>query len=157
MLIIDDGASRFNYRVAGIAIHEGHVLVHRADFENFWTLPGGRCEMGEASDETLRREMKEEIGADVQVGGLRYCIENFFRYDNRVFHELGLYYQLIFPEDSGLTDTGKEFYGEEPGVQLIYRWHPLERLSELEFKPGLLKSELPTMREETRHLVCNEL
>lgn len=32
----------FNYRVAGIWIKNGYVLLHRFVNDDFWTLPGGR-------------------------------------------------------------------------------------------------------------------
>ena len=44
MLCFDEGNHRFNYRVAGVAIVDGNVLVHRGENEPFWSLPGGRGE-----------------------------------------------------------------------------------------------------------------
>ena len=35
----------FNYRVAGIWIENGHVLLHRDVNESQWSLPGGRVEI----------------------------------------------------------------------------------------------------------------
>ena len=52
----------FNYRVAGIALSEGRLLLHTSDRDDFWSLPGGRCEFGETSAEALVREMREELG-----------------------------------------------------------------------------------------------
>ena len=49
----------FNYRAAAVIVHEGRVLLHRADYEDFWSMPGGRVEMLEESREALRREMLE--------------------------------------------------------------------------------------------------
>ena len=43
-------------------IDYGRILLHRADYEDFWSLPGGRVEMLEDSREALRREMLEELG-----------------------------------------------------------------------------------------------
>ena len=44
------------------------LLVKRADDEEnwpgHWSLPGGKCEEGEAEDETARRECREELGGD---------------------------------------------------------------------------------------------
>ncbi len=73
----------FQMRVAGIAFRNGHVLVHRATHEKFWTFPSGRAEIGERSEETLAREMVEELGAEVSVGRLLWVVENFFHYEGK--------------------------------------------------------------------------
>jgi 8-oxo-dGTP pyrophosphatase MutT (NUDIX family) len=51
----------FALRVAGVAIHDGHVLLHRAECDDFWALPGGRAELLEPAAESLIREMQEEV------------------------------------------------------------------------------------------------
>ncbi len=78
MITIEEEGVKFQYRVAGVTMHYGRVLLHRADDEPFWTLPGGRAEMLETAEQTLKREMREELNADVQVGKLLWVIENFF-------------------------------------------------------------------------------
>ena len=70
MLVFDTGQGLFNYRVAGICAHDGHVLLHRAESEDFWNLPGGRPERGEAPAAALARAMQKEIGLSVEVGRL---------------------------------------------------------------------------------------
>src|SRR6218665_1129428 len=90
--------ARFNYRVAGLGFREGHVLVHRAVHEPFWTFPGGRAEVGETSEETLKREMVEELGVIADIGPLLWVAENFFHYEGKDWHELGFYYRMELPE-----------------------------------------------------------
>ena len=51
---------QFGLRVAGVAIHEGHVLLHRAECDDFWALPGGRAELLEPAVESLKRETNDE-------------------------------------------------------------------------------------------------
>ncbi len=36
-------------------------------FNGYWALPGGRSEPGEAVEETIVREVKEETGLDISV------------------------------------------------------------------------------------------
>ena len=48
------------------------LLVQRAHDpgRGLWSLPGGRVEPGESDAQALRREVAEEVGLDVRVGGL---------------------------------------------------------------------------------------
>ena len=55
MIVIDKAQRRFNYRIAGLAFRDGALLVHQAEGDDFWTLPGGRAEIGEPAEQTLRR------------------------------------------------------------------------------------------------------
>ncbi len=76
---IVDGV-RFNFRAAAVIVDDGYVLLHRAAHEDFWSLPGGRVEAGEASAATVARELTEELGpaVDARVGRLLWVVENFF-------------------------------------------------------------------------------
>ena len=86
--------------MVGVAIHDGSVLLHRADHESFWTLPGGRVEHGETAEQTVKREMQEELETDVDVVRLLWLVENFFEYDGRRYHEIALYFLIRFPDNS---------------------------------------------------------
>lgn len=64
MITFDRGNLRFSYRVAGVAIRDGKVLVQESLDGGFYFLPGGRAELQESAGETLRREMQEELHID---------------------------------------------------------------------------------------------
>jgi 8-oxo-dGTP diphosphatase len=58
--------------VAGLIVRDGLVLItqRRADqaLPLQWEFPGGKVEPGEAPTAALVRELREEIGATVEVG-----------------------------------------------------------------------------------------
>ncbi|HSW66550.1 MAG TPA: NUDIX domain-containing protein [Bacillota bacterium] len=59
---------RFNIGVKGLVVRDGRVLILRVRGEDFWELPGGRIDEGEQIEDTLRREIAEELGKnDVQI------------------------------------------------------------------------------------------
>ena len=68
----------FSYRVAGIAVHDGKILLQKPTNEDFYAFPGGHVEFGETNEETLISEFREEIGADISVGELEWVAEAFF-------------------------------------------------------------------------------
>src|SRR5688500_18801281 len=75
MTVFATDSTQLNYRVAGVCVHEGHVLLHREEQDDFWVLPGGRPLLFEASPDTLVREMEEEIAARVEVLRLLCIVE----------------------------------------------------------------------------------
>jgi ADP-ribose pyrophosphatase YjhB (NUDIX family) len=77
----------------------GHLLIHRAAHEPFWTIPGGTAELGEDSRTNLGcgRSRKSSTLRST-VGRLVFLVENFFDLENRAWHELGWYYLMGLPE-----------------------------------------------------------
>lgn len=65
-------------RVTGIVIENGKLLLLNQDTDGSrsWSLPGGRAEDGESLAEALVREMREETGADVEIGRLLYLCDH---------------------------------------------------------------------------------
>jgi 8-oxo-dGTP diphosphatase len=62
--------TRFTVTAAGIICNEqGQVLLlkHRFRSGSGWGIPGGFLEPGEDADEALRREMREEIGLELEA------------------------------------------------------------------------------------------
>ena len=104
MLCFEEGNHRFNYRVAGVAIVDGSVLIHRGENEPFWSLPGGRGEFFEFSRDTLAREIREELETDVVIGRLLWIAENFYDNVAHRYHELAWYYEITLPDRLGPFD-----------------------------------------------------
>lgn len=154
MIRFDEGGRRFNYRVVGVAIHDGMVLLHRAGSEPFWTLPGGRAELGEAAEQTIRREIQEELSTDVEVIRLLWLVENFFDYDNLSYHELALYFLVRFPIDSAPL-TQNAFEATDGATRLQFKWFPIheQTLFSLPLLPSFLASGLTQVPASVTHIV----
>ncbi len=54
---------------------DDRFLVIREEGRPFWNFPGGKVEPGESPIEAARRELKEEIGLDVDVADLQWLNE----------------------------------------------------------------------------------
>jgi 8-oxo-dGTP pyrophosphatase MutT (NUDIX family) len=147
----------FQMRIAGLAFREGHVLVHRAVHEEFWTFPGGRAEVGETSAETLKREMMEELGVDVTVDRLLWTVENFFHYEGRDWHELGLYYLMEVPAHFPFHPT-EIVHRVHDTHDLEFKWAraTTAALRQLDIPPYFIAEEIETLPATPRHLVWRD-
>ncbi|WP_144696680.1 NUDIX hydrolase [Fictibacillus phosphorivorans] len=130
----------FNYRVAGVLIREGRVLLHRAKAETNWSLPGGRVKLGEDAQTSLKREMKEELDLNVKVNGFLWTVENFFTYAEKEIHEVGLYFKITAKNPLPFHN-GEEFTVLEAD-RLVFKWVPLENLNEYVLYPQVVKEKL---------------
>ena len=128
-----------------ILVFEGYDPVKG---ETFYRPLGGGIEFGEKSEDAVRRELKEEINAD--VGEIRYLgtLENIFIFNGNSYHEIVLIYDGTLIE-SGLYAqaliTGKEANGDD----IRAMWKSLE-----EFESGASSlyphGLLNLLRTETR-------
>jgi ADP-ribose pyrophosphatase YjhB (NUDIX family) len=157
MVAFDKEKARFNYRVAGVAIQNGRILLDRNSRNSYWVLPGGHPEMMESMTDALRREVREEIGVDVEVVRLLWIMENFF-HKNKDIHELSFYFQIQLPPASPLLASDGPFYGKEHDYTLTFQWYPIDEVSllALPLYPSNLAAELTQIPEVTHHLVFHD-
>ncbi len=153
LIRFEEGGRCFQCRVVGIALDEGRVLLHHADFEDFWTFPGGRAELGEVLADGLRREMEEELETVVVVERLLWVVENFFTYDNKAYHELGFYFLMMLPADSPLRAIRAPFERQDGATRLIFEWHDRATLEGLRLFPAFLRRALQTLPDSPQHVV----
>ena len=82
----------------GLAIKNNKVLVSegydKVKDQTFYRCLGGGIEFLEKSDEALKREFKEEIGADIAVKDLLGLEENIFTFNGQKGHELIFVYNV---------------------------------------------------------------
>lgn len=154
MLSFQEGDKCFNYRVAGVAVREDSVLLQQAEGDYCWVFPGGRPEFGEPAEQTLKREMREEIGVEVEVVRLLWLVENFFTYADRRYHEITLYFLMRLPETCVYSVEPGPFAVEDEGTKLTFRWVPRrpEVLSGLPLLPSFLQTSLRELPATVRHV-----
>lgn len=157
MIRIDRKPQLFSFRVAGLIFHDGYVLAQRGAKDDYWALPGGRAEIGEDSQETIVREMREELHRDARVERLLWTVENFFSYEGYTAHELGFYYLL------SLADAFP-FHEEDivhrvvDGVEVEFRWLKATptALMAHRLKPQFIADRIERLPATGEHLIVKE-
>lgn len=148
----------FNFRVAGVALSRGRLLVHRAERETSWSLPGGRIQPLEFSADAIVREMREEVAAVVKVVRTLWVMENMFGYaEGKEVHEVCFYYLIELAGDDPLHDNTGDFDGDEAGERLVFHWLPLAELAGAPFNPEMLKPLLLDLPDSPQILTANDL
>ncbi len=124
----------FSYRVAGICIKNGCILLQKPINDTAYAVPGGHVSLGETNEVTLKREFYEEVGAEISVGALRWVGELFFPWGERRCHQICLYYEVDIPDNN--TPTSGSFWSRESMVHDIeFHWIPLAKLDQIEVYP----------------------
>ena len=148
----------FSYRVAGICVQNGKVLLQKPTNDNAYAFPGGHVEFGETNKETLEREFKEEIGADIRVGDLKWVAEVFFPWGNKSCHQICLYYmvEILNPEipKDGMFLAKEHLEGRD--FDLEYHWVSMETAEKLEIYPTQTPQLLKKLHEGVQHFVFQE-
>lgn len=158
MIRIDRKPQLFSLRVAGLILREGHALVQRGLADDYWALPGGRAEIGETSEQTIVREMREELEQEVAVARLLWTVENFFSYEGYRAHELCFYYLLDLPATFPFA-TDDVVRTITDGIATVeFRWIPATRAAFEAFSvyPLLLRHRIECLPERHEHLIADE-
>mgnify|MGYP001573209316 CR=1 FL=1 len=77
-----------NVRISGIVFNKGKIALvkHKNSYNGtYYLLPGGGLERDETIEECVAREVKEEIGLDVEVKNLAYY-EDVVSKDDHTLH-----------------------------------------------------------------------
>lgn len=138
---IDDW--RLNCRAAGIIIHNNKVLLHHNTQDTYYALLGGRVKFGENSADAVRREIREELGKEIEITGYISTIENFFEIKGKKYHEIMFVHKVEFvnDDDKKIEYTLENIEGNtEKDIQ--YEWISLDDLGSTCIKPVMIKQIL---------------
>ena len=96
--------------VAIIKNAKGEILVECRKHEpakGTLDLPGGFTQIGETSEEGVRREVMEETGLKVVAFKYLFSLPNVYRYSNMDIHTLDMFY-LCDVEDDNVVAAGDD-------------------------------------------------
>ena len=119
---------RIEVVAAVIRDDEGRIFATQrgyGEWKDWWEFPGGKIEPGESREQALRREMREELAADIEVGELLRTID----YDYPQFHLTMHCFRCRLKEQSPMTNEQSSY-----------------TLLEHEAARWLMPSELPSVR-----------
>jgi 8-oxo-dGTP diphosphatase len=128
-----------------IILEDGQLLVVQkldGDGAYYYILPGGGQVPGETLAEALRRECREELGADVRVGDLTLVREYIGRNHEFAerdvdFHQIEFMFECTLSAREGVG-TGHLLDDGQVGVA----WLPLAELEGMQLYPAALRSLL---------------
>jgi 8-oxo-dGTP diphosphatase len=124
-----------------IIIRDGRLLLTVNDDGEgpFYLLPGGGQRPGEPLPEGLRRECREEIGAEIIVGELRY-VRDYIAANHEFAAEDAGAHQVEYMFLCRLPDGAEPADGHEPdSMQVGVEWVPLEGLASCRFYPAAMR------------------
>jgi len=132
----------------GVLIHKGRILleeqtgIHSKGEGTFYRPIGGTIELGERSEETLVREYKEEINAEISIVHYLTCTENIYKIGDRIGHEITQIYLVEFT-DKALYDKDSFIVTEGDKITKAI-WVPINDviLSDIIVYPNGLKEIL---------------
>ena len=130
-LTLDVENYKLNIRAAGVIIHNNKVLTHKNINKDHRALPGGRVEIGESSEQTVKRELEGYVAT----------IENFFELEGKKYHEIFFIRRVEFidKQDQEITYTLHNIEGKE---YLNYEWIDLDEIDKYNIVPACLKEIL---------------
>lgn len=149
----------FKFRVSGLIIRNNKILLVDMDDSGFLCLPGGYVELGETTEEAVKRELIEEIGEDIMVKKYLGVVENYFiNKFSKKMHEISFYYLMDFVscdiEESNFTLIEND---KGHNIKLDFKWINIDEVDNFDIRPNFLKDLFKNNNLEFNHLIFNEL
>lgn len=101
-----------------ILVFEGYDSVKR---ETYYRPLGGAIEFGEHSSSTVKREIKEELGAEICAVSFLGSLENVFECNGKPGHEIVQVYEADFVEPH-VYQTDSPIAFEDDGSEIKVIW-----------------------------------
>ncbi len=141
----------FVYRVGALIIRNNKLLMATNPNVTFYYTVGGRVLFGETSEEAVVREVREEIGIELEIERLVYVNECFYRIGkNKMFaHEIALYY--IMKDDDALDNITMTYV--DGTYKNTLKWFDIADLNKQHIYPEFLQTELLNIGKNIKHII----
>ena len=115
----------FNVRVYGVLINEQKQVLVSDEYirGSYYTkFPGGGLELGEGTRDCLKREFKEEMDLEVEIGEHVYTTD-FYQVSafNPAHQIISIYYNVTALEEIKVPLRTKEFDFDEQQMEVYHR------------------------------------
>lgn len=119
-------------KTLGILLRDNKILLeelegkHSKGTGKYYRPIGGTIELGEMSSETIIREFTEEMAVDIEIKSYIGCLENIFRIDENIGHEI---IQIYLVEFNNQNLYQKESFEVIEGKKTTYtKWISIEEI-----------------------------
>jgi len=149
----------FSYRTAGILVHEDKVLLQKPNNSGDYAFPGGHIAFGETSAQTLVREFKEELGADIEVAELKWVEETFFSWGDKPCHQISLSHLVKLKDTSQILLDGRfisKDYCESDDNAIYFYWISLDEVKNINVYPTNAAELLLCLDDGVQHFIYRE-
>ena len=150
----------FSFRVGGLLVRDGKVLLQKHREKEEYYIIGGHITSLETAKDALKREFKEELGAEIGVDNLMAVAEMFYPWEETPWHQICFYYKVHLGDEKSMPLEGVIHGHDELGGQkfdLDFCWVPVDRLEKgLELYPPQLIPIILEDKKEISHFIYNE-
>jgi ADP-ribose pyrophosphatase YjhB (NUDIX family) len=140
------------YRVAGIAVHDDHILLEKGDIGT-WSPPGSPVQSTESARQVLKRTIHEALGDEIHVGQLLWVFERIFDWSGEPMYEMTFCLKMSFPPALLYFPRDMPITWIEQGTPVTFQWVPIEKLSQKRVTPPCLRHKLPELAHNERSIV----
>ena len=149
---------KFKVRVSGIIIINNKLLVDKYN-DTKYCLPGGYVELGETTEEGLKREIQEEVNIDISIDSFMGIMENFFyNRNNEYTQSLDFYYNVSPKNINDINLEDYEYIENDKGfiIKHEFKWIDINELDKFKLVPNDLIKTIKENKNEIFHLIKKE-
>lgn len=140
------GEQSFGVRVSALIVKNEKIYLAKSPKNEYYLL-GGAILVNELTEDAITREMKEELGINIEVEKLAFVIENHFSLALTDHHQIEFLY-LVNP----LSDLNNEKI-QEGGQIRTCEWVSFKELDKINLNPKFLKTALKNWDGQIKHFV----